>query len=80
MNVSRALGAPCGSVSAHFLVLLEGIVGFQAHDWLKMAVQMMDFWLKMVVLVENGGLLVENGVTWEQPGVSWGHLRLTLGR
>ena len=48
MNVSRASGAPCGSVFGRFLVVMEWIVGFQAQDWLKMAVQAMDFWLKMV--------------------------------
>ena len=63
MNVSRAPGAPCGSVFGRFLVLMECIVGFQAHDWLKMAIQTMDFLLKMMVLVENAGLLVENGVS-----------------
>ena len=71
MNVSRAPGAPFGSVFGRFLVLMECIVDFQAHDWLKMAVQMVDFLLKMVVLVENGSLLVENGVTWGQLGVTW---------
>ena len=74
MNVSRAPGAPCGSVFGCILVLMECTVGFQAHDWLKMAIQTMDFFLKMVVLVENAGLLVENGVTWGQLGVTWGLL------
>ena len=70
MNVSRAPRAPCGSVFGCVLLVMECIVGFQPHDWLKMTVQIMEFLLKMVVLVENAGLLVENGVTWGQLGVT----------
>ena len=78
-NVTRAPGAPCGSLFGCILVVMEWIVGFQACDWLKMAIQMMDFLLKKVVLVYNGGLLVENGVTWEQLGVTWGSLEAYFG-
>ena len=71
MNASRAPGAPCGSVFGRFLVVMEWIVGFQAHDWLKMAIQIMEFLLKMGrVLVGNGGLLLENGVSCGQLGVT----------
>ena len=76
MNVSRALGAPFGSVFGRFLVLLVCIVGFQAYDWLKMADPTMDLWLRMVGLVENAGLLLENGVSWE---ATWGHLEVAWG-
>ena len=48
MNVSKPPGAPCGSVFGCILVVMEWIVGFQAHDWLKMAVQIIDFLLKIV--------------------------------
>ena len=80
MNVSRAPGAPCGSVFGRFLVVMEWIVGFQAHDWLKMAVQMMDFWLKMVEFWwKMVACWLKMGSLEGNLGSLGGHLRLTLG-
>ena len=65
MNVSRAPGAPCGSVFGRFFFFMECIVGSQAHDWLKMVVLFAEndeFVLETTrILVENGGILIENG-------------------
>ena len=79
MNISRAPGAPCGSVFGCILVVMDWIVGFQSHDWLKMVVQIMDlfkiveFWWKMVACWLKMGSLGGN------LGSLGGHLRLTLG-
>ena len=93
MNVSRAPGAPCGSVFGCFLVLMEGIVGFQAHDWLKMVTQMVDvcskmieFWWKMaagwLTMGSLGGHLSSLGghlgARWLHLGFTWGSLGVGL--
>ena len=77
---SRASGAQCGSGFGRFLVLMECIVGFQAHDWLKMAIHMMDFWLKMVEFWwKMVACWLKMGSLRGNLGSLGGHLGLTLG-